>query len=117
MTTTTTPPWTLGDRLRKAREHAGVKQDEMALHLGLSRAALSGYERGTSPPKLAVLRVWALRCGVPLPWLQFGVDTDDLEPDGPDTLGQHSSSWKRLQLLRPRSITCEDDLSLAVTAA
>jgi transcriptional regulator with XRE-family HTH domain len=71
------PEWTLADRLRKARESAGLSQQEMADHLGLSRVTVGTYENGATP-KLAVLRVWAMRTGVPLDWLRavgtmFGV--------------------------------------------
>lgn len=65
------PQWTLGDRLRKAREHAGMDQEELALRIGVSRGTVSNYElgRGTRPPKVVVLRAWANECGVPYEWL------------------------------------------------
>lgn len=37
---------TLGDRLRVAREYVGMKQEEVARHLGIQRTALSNIEAG-----------------------------------------------------------------------
>jgi transcriptional regulator with XRE-family HTH domain len=68
------PQWTLGDRLRKAREHAYMDQEELALRMGVSRGTVSNYElgRGTRPPKVVVLRAWAKECGVPYEWIVDG---------------------------------------------
>ena len=65
------PTWTLGDRLRKAREFAGLEQGELADRIGISRGTVSNYElsRGQRPPKRLVLRAWAEITGVPLDWL------------------------------------------------
>lgn len=67
------PVWTLGDRLAKARVFADLDQRDMAVYLGMSKAVISVYERDVRPPKLPVLRDWALRCGVSLDWLLTGV--------------------------------------------
>lgn len=75
------PEWDLGDRLVKARKAAGIKQSEMAIFLGLSRAALSGFENGEVVPRLAYLRGWADRCGVALDWLRYG----HIPPEGGQT--------------------------------
>jgi transcriptional regulator with XRE-family HTH domain len=37
---------TLGDRLRKAREYVGLKQEDVARHLDIPRSALSHMEAG-----------------------------------------------------------------------
>lgn len=37
---------TLGERLRIAREYVGLKQDDVARHLGIPRSALSHIEAG-----------------------------------------------------------------------
>ncbi len=37
---------TLGERLREAREYLGLKQEEVAAYLKLTRTALSGIETG-----------------------------------------------------------------------
>lgn len=82
------PSWTLGDRLRKAREFAGLEQGELATRIGVSRGTVSNYElgHGTRPPKRIVLRAWAAECHVPYAWL---VDDplDIRQESGRDTPG------------------------------
>lgn len=65
----TVPPWTLGDRLRKAREFAGLKQTEMAAEIGIGRSSIINYENDQQEPPRPVLVAWALRCGVDYEWL------------------------------------------------
>jgi len=69
----TVPEWTLGWRLQRALHHAGMQTDQMAAELGLSRGTVSRWlnDRG-APPKLGYIKVWAMRCGVPLEWLITG---------------------------------------------
>jgi transcriptional regulator with XRE-family HTH domain len=59
----------LGDRLRKARHVAGLQQRDVAKYLGLSSAAVGMYELDVRVPKLGMVRLWAMLCGVPLEWL------------------------------------------------
>ena len=65
----TVPQWTLGDRMRKAREHAGLKQAELADEIGIARSSIVNYESGRTAPSRPVLLSWALRCAVPIAWL------------------------------------------------
>jgi transcriptional regulator with XRE-family HTH domain len=65
----TVPPWTLGDRLRKAREFAGLHQTELAAEIGIGRSSLIKYERNQAQPPRSVLIAWALRCAVDYEWL------------------------------------------------
>lgn len=78
MTQTDLPTFTLGDRLTKARDWAGLTQEQMANALGIGRRSIVRYESGKVPPRPAVI-AWAAITGVPLWWL-------DGEDDGPDTL-------------------------------
>mgnify|MGYP003388870404 CR=1 FL=1 len=70
MTDTQVPTWTLGDRLRKARESAGLKQEELAEALGLTRHPIADYENDVRAPKRAIIMAVAMRCGVPVDWLE-----------------------------------------------
>lgn len=66
------PQWRLADRLRRAREHAGLDQQQLADRAGLSRASVSALERGHRRPMPATIRVWSLATGVSLAWLEHG---------------------------------------------
>lgn len=63
------PAWTLADRLRKAREHAGLEQRDLVELAGISRATISNAERGLGTPNLVTLQAWAQATGVSLAWL------------------------------------------------
>lgn len=57
--------------MRKAREFAGLTQQQLSDAIGVSRHSISTYEgRGTN--SRPVLLSWALCCGVSLPWLRDG---------------------------------------------
>lgn len=60
------------DRLRKALRFADVSVQEMADHLGLSRNSVGRYINGHIEPDLRTLRLWAMKTGAPLDWLQYG---------------------------------------------
>ena len=50
--TAVVPEWTLGDRLKKAREHAGLSQTELGREIGVSlvyRDAVRNREGGAPP--------------------------------------------------------------------
>ncbi|MHB1433416.1 MAG: helix-turn-helix domain-containing protein [Streptosporangiaceae bacterium] len=67
------PEWTLSWRMQRALVHANVTIQDMAEELGVSRATVSRWlnEHG-GPPRIGYLKVWAMRCGVPLEWLVSG---------------------------------------------
>jgi transcriptional regulator with XRE-family HTH domain len=79
---TTVPQFVLPDRLRKAREVAQLRQADLAEYTGMSRAAIASYEQGTVQPRLGVLRLWAMRTGVPLDWLRYGDQGFSGDPGG-----------------------------------
>ena len=68
------PTWTLGDRLRKARLHAGLDQAQLAAITGMSRNTVGNYEADKSTPSKLYLRAWATATGVSIEWLQHGDD-------------------------------------------
>lgn len=76
------PEFTMRDRLRKARETAGMDQTQFAKAIGVSRATVSNYESSDRKPREIVLRAWALATGVPVEWLKFGQQSA-----GPDSGG------------------------------
>ena len=64
------PAWTLGDRLAKARQVAGLNISELAHALGISRNSVTNYERGHTTPNRAVLIAYSVETGVPLWWIE-----------------------------------------------
>ncbi len=75
------PEWTIGDRMRKAREHARLSQAQMARELGVGRTSIVAYETDVDDrrrPKRPVVRAWSFRTGVPYEWLCHG----DTQPCG-----------------------------------
>ena len=74
------PEWTVSDRLRKARETAGLDQAQLAERAGLSRATVSNAERGVGIPQRATLLVWAMATGVDPEWLMAGVEEVRVKP-------------------------------------
>jgi len=58
----------------------------MVDYLDVSRNTVSRWVNGTGPIKKSMLRLWALKTGVPFTWLESGVITDDSpSPDGERT--------------------------------
>lgn len=63
--------FTSADRLRKARESAGLSQAELAVKIGVSRATISRAESGGLVRQITY-NAWAQETGAPLDWLQSG---------------------------------------------
>lgn len=63
--------FTATDRLRKAREAAGLSQAELADKIGVSRSTVSRVESGGLVRPI-VWNAWAGVTGVPLDWLRTG---------------------------------------------
>ena len=68
-------PFTMGDRLRKSREHAGLEQKELAKIFGVTSGTISNWERGRGYPRgdqADICEKWAQLTGVSAQWLMFG---------------------------------------------
>ena len=76
------PRITRGDRMRIAPRHAGVGVQEMADYLDVSRTSLSRWINDRGVPPRAITRLWAMRCAVPLVWLETGKAPDEPGPEG-----------------------------------
>lgn len=73
--------FTVHDRLRKAREFAGLSQDQLAEAIGVDRGTISNYETGaTTRLKRIIIGQWALKCGVPLDYIKSGYAPRDSNP-------------------------------------
>ena len=65
--------FTIGERLQRARDFAGLDQQQLADRIGASRNTISNYENGTTKKLKAIyLKAWALATGVPLEWIETG---------------------------------------------
>lgn len=84
------PEWDLSDRLRKSLRASSTSVQSMADYLGFTRKTVGDYLGGRVKPKTPVLRVWAMRCGVPFEWLALGIEADP--NSGPDQ-GISPLSW------------------------
>jgi len=82
------PAWTLGDRLRKARETAGFTQQQLADALMVDRKTVGSAEGGRTRPFPLVIREWSRVTAVDYDWLLTGTldevtqmgDTTDMRP-------------------------------------
>lgn len=70
------PAFTLGQRLKQARDYAKLSQTDLATQLGISRYTVANYENGATVPERAKIIAWALICGVDLEWLQGPPDQE-----------------------------------------
>lgn len=87
------PEWDLTDRLRKALRAAGVSVQAMADELDCTRQTVGAYLGGRVTPKVPVLRVWAIKCGVPYEWLATGTIARNGGPERPGGQVIDASGW------------------------
>lgn len=92
------PQFTIGDRLRKARKHAGLDIDQMAELLGFSDKTVRNYENEATPIKRASISAWALATGVPFEWLLTGEVQRPDDPNGPTEQDDRQSGCKLYRL-------------------
>ncbi|HLU61789.1 MAG TPA: helix-turn-helix domain-containing protein [Gammaproteobacteria bacterium] len=101
---------TIADRIREAREQAGVSQTELARLLGVTRSACSQWEspQGTAPRRERLEQLATL-LGVSFEWLATGrgseqapaevqVTSPDLPPDQQELLALYRRLPPRLRL-------------------
>lgn len=65
-------PMKLQDRLKQARKHAGLSQDQLAKQVGIKQASVSEIERGISKTSGYLVKM-ASACGVNPTWLSEGI--------------------------------------------
>lgn len=63
------PQWTVADKIRKAREHAGLSQQQLADRLSVTRTSIVNWERGHTRPLRVLLGLLAAETGVDPDWL------------------------------------------------
>lgn len=107
------PPWTIGDRLRKARETNGMTQQQWADTIGISRGSVANYEAEKQDVKRPVLLAWAMASGVSLAWLRDGTEPTP-NPVDPSTADEGTRRYASIHSLRTRLTGCEPGQLLAM---
>ncbi|HCN40120.1 helix-turn-helix transcriptional regulator [Rothia sp. (in: high G+C Gram-positive bacteria)] len=74
-----TPTWTFQDRLRKAREHAGLNQSALAEKLEVAPGTIQRWETGVRSPTEKNLQALAEATGVPFDWFYEETSTSSTE--------------------------------------
>lgn len=67
------PTWSVGERIRKAREDRGWLQTDLAIHMHVSRTTIAAWESNTNRPNWATFKTLAETTGAPQWWLE-GLD-------------------------------------------
>ena len=81
------PEFDVSDRVRKARESAGMQQAELAERAGMARSGVARIESGKGgKPRRSSLIAIAFATGVDLMWLETGKTPAGPEPDGGEML-------------------------------
>lgn len=62
---------TIGDRVKRARKHAGLNQRDLAKAIGITQPSLSELERGESRSSAYLIQI-AAACGIDATWLATG---------------------------------------------
>lgn len=75
--------WTVGDRLRAARESVTSDRKHFAEMIGISADTVRNYERDIFKPKRPVLAAWCLATGFDPNWITTG-KLPNPPDDGPD---------------------------------
>jgi DNA-binding transcriptional regulator YiaG len=73
----------LADRMRRALRVSGVSVEEIADYLGVARGTVSTWINGRIVPRKSTMRLFALKTGVPLEWLETGAQGEPTGPVGP----------------------------------
>jgi transcriptional regulator with XRE-family HTH domain len=95
----------LGERIRAARERAGVRQDQLAQAVGLSRTSITNIERGRQGVQAYLLARIAEVLGRPAAELIPRPDAEPSIPDKVRDLEPSKRAWAERVMRSPQ----EDD--------
>ncbi len=94
------PPETLGWRIQRALNYAGIKQDTLAAKFEVSRKTVSRWcNDGGPPPKKFILEQIALMCGVSARWLIDGIAEGPHPPGGAGMVSANIAIPPRARLI------------------
>lgn len=87
------PAWSLGDRIRKARDLAAMNQHDFAVAIGVPDGSLANWETDRAKPRdiVAVAKRIEMLTRIPAGWV-LGIETspDDGGPTGPGVAADKS---------------------------
>lgn len=110
---------TMGGRLSRARDVAGLTAPEVARRLGVKTATIQAWESDRSQPRANRLTMLAGVLNVSLAWLLHGVGespTDESRSELVDAVAANLKRIRRLQEETNRIVTqIEQDLARAAT--
>lgn len=90
------PEWTLGDRLRKARELTGLKVPAFAALIEVSAKTVNNAESGKHSVRPITISAWAMASGVSREWLETGEGEPVQSPDPGGPGGDSSDKLAKL---------------------
>lgn len=90
---------TIGGRLSRAREAAGLSVEQIAWQLGVKIATVNAWESDRSLPGSMRLNRLAGMIGVSISWVLHGVGTAPAYQDRNQTIDNVSSQLERLKML------------------
>ena len=94
---------TMGGRLLRARDAAGLTINELATRLGVKRSTVQAWENDRSQPRANRLQMMAGMLNVSLSWLLHGVGTGPSEDERNQLLESMSLQLDRLKRLQHES--------------
>lgn len=86
----------ISERLRLAREHAGLTQEEFADAVGFSRRQVIAWERGQNAPPVLIFARLRNVCGVDPEWVLSGPGLEPLEDVTPEDRARDKRVVRRI---------------------
>ncbi|MDN2564766.1 helix-turn-helix domain-containing protein [Aquibium sp. A9E412] len=91
---------TIGGRLSRARDAAGLSVAQLARRLGVKSATIQAWESDRSQPRANRLAMLAGVLNVSLSWILYGVGTAPVEDNRSDLVRSLSTQLDRLRRLQ-----------------
>ena len=86
----------IAERLRVAREHAGLSQEEFASAVGYSRGQVIAWEKGRNAPPVLVFARLRDVCGVDPEWVLSGPGLEPLKEVTPEDRARDKRVVRRI---------------------
>lgn len=105
------PQWDMADRMRKSLRDADLRVQDMAEYLEVNRNTVGNWINGRVTPPGTAIRLWAMRCGVPLKWLRHGDAGDPFGDDPGATIGRVTHRYSRASRARVSLAAVNDSVT------